>query len=77
MFCLMLQFHWQSDAKSDILGTLHNSSIIKDVNRSNLNVYVENYIYSKKIKYLNILELDDVCNNGINVYKAIQSVFLS
>ena len=48
----MVQFHWQSDAASVILGTLHNSSIIEDVNRSNINLYIESYIYSKQMKYI-------------------------
>ena len=68
----MAQAHWQSDAYSISMGTLHNSSVIEDSNRSDLNNWVLQQLHENKWDYLNLLELDNVCNQG----PAIQEVLL-
>ena len=73
----MTQAHWQSSAETVILGTLHNSSLLLDESRSNMNKWIESAIYSKSFKYLNFLELDHVCDNGPAIYEAIKRVYLS
>lgn len=73
----MTQAHWQSSAASISLGTLHRSSIVKDEKLSGVNVAMEKQILAGQMKYLNFLELDNVCDNGLEVYKAIKSYYLS
>jgi len=73
----MTQAHWQSTAVTDTLGTLHNSSLIQDETRSKLNTYVQELIEKKALSYLNLLELDNVCDTGPMIYQAIQQVYLS
>jgi hypothetical protein len=74
----MAQAHWQQTAATISLGTLHNSSIVSDVFRSEIN---KNYLYNKVIthayKQLNFLELDEVCDGGNAIYNALQEVYIT
>jgi hypothetical protein len=72
----MAQAHWQSDAWSVSAGTLHNSSILLDENRSGVNKWVEQSIRAGDWKYMNLLELDNVCDNGVNVLDALRQQYL-
>lgn len=69
----MTQAHWQSTALSITLGTLHNSSLLLDEERSKMNEYVTNQINNKAYSYLNIIEVDNVCNYGVELFNAIDS----
>lgn len=71
----MAQAHWQSSALSVTLGTLHNSTILLDESRAGVNLWVEQAIRSGAFKYMNLLELDNVCDNGANVMAALRSFF--
>lgn len=73
----MAQGHWQSTAVSISLGTLHNSSVLLDESRSGVNEWVRESIYQRKFDYLNLLELDNVCNHGLEIYQAIQDTYLT
>lgn len=73
----MNQAHWQSTAATVSLGTLHRSSLIEDERRSALNLWVKDMIYNQEMPYLNVLELEDVCDHGQEVYEAISQVYLS
>jgi hypothetical protein len=70
----MNQAHWQSDAASVVLGTLHNSSLLEDESRSGLNVWVEQAIRGGQLKFVNIVELDNVCDNGANILSALETL---
>jgi hypothetical protein len=72
----MAQGHWQSTAVSISLGTLHNSSVLLDESRSGANEWILESIYQRKFDYLNLLELDNVCNHGLEIYQAIQDTYL-
>lgn len=72
----MAQAHWQSTAGSVTLGTLHNSSIVQDERRSEINLFIEQNILSGSYPYLNFLELDEVCDRGTEIYQAIKQVYL-
>lgn len=72
----MTQAHWQSTAATVTLGTLHKSSLVLDEQRSALNLWVKQSIEDGDYPYLNILELEDVCDHGLDVYAAIQTVYL-
>lgn len=72
----MAQGHWQSTAVSISLGTLHNSSVLLDESRSGANEWIRESIYQRKFDYLNLLELDNVCNHGLEIYQAIQDTYL-
>lgn len=73
----MTQAHWQSTATTGTLGTLHNSSLLKDETRSQINAYVEKLVKEKEFAYLNFLELDNVCDRGNAIYTAIQDIYLA
>ena len=72
----MAQAHWQSDAWSVSAGTLHNSSLLLDESRSGMNAWVEQSVLAGDFKYLNILELDNVCDNGQNILAALRKQYL-
>lgn len=73
----MAQAHWQSSAQSVVKGTLHRSSLLLDEERSSLNKQVEIAIRNRAYSYLNVLELDHVCDNGANVLQAIRDIYLT
>ncbi len=64
--------NWQSSAESVIFGTLHNSSLILDEERSNLNSWTAQTIRDGKFKFLNMLGVDNVCHNGAEIFQALQ-----
>jgi hypothetical protein len=64
--------NWQSSVESVILGTLHNSSLLLDEERSMINSWAADQIVAGKWKYLNMVSVDNVCHNGNDLYKAIQ-----
>lgn len=68
----MLQTHWQSTAASITSGTLHKSSILLDEEKSKMNNWVSESINNNLFPTLNIVEVDNICDNGINIYHAIQ-----
>eukprot|EP00600_Ochromonadales_sp_CCMP1393_P004050 CAMPEP_0174993418 /NCGR_PEP_ID=MMETSP0004_2-20121128/23062_1 /TAXON_ID=420556 /ORGANISM="Ochromonas sp., Strain CCMP1393" /LENGTH=275 /DNA_ID=CAMNT_0016247527 /DNA_START=133 /DNA_END=960 /DNA_ORIENTATION=+ len=71
----MAQAHWQSDTYSVVAGTLHNSSLLEDNRRSKINKWVEDSIYRGDFKYLNMLELNNVCENGPAVLEALRAMY--
>jgi hypothetical protein len=71
----MAQAHWQSTAESVSLGTLHESSLVLDVTRSHINQWLETAVSQRAFTHLNFLEVDDVCDNGNNLYKALRTYY--
>jgi hypothetical protein len=69
----MAQAHWQSSTASVVFGTLHNSSLLLDESRGGVNLWVEQSIRAGGFKYLNLLELDNVCDNGNNILSALRA----
>eukprot|EP00602_Paraphysomonas_sp_CaronLab_P000050 CAMPEP_0185028448 /NCGR_PEP_ID=MMETSP1103-20130426/14169_1 /TAXON_ID=36769 /ORGANISM="Paraphysomonas bandaiensis, Strain Caron Lab Isolate" /LENGTH=265 /DNA_ID=CAMNT_0027562873 /DNA_START=57 /DNA_END=854 /DNA_ORIENTATION=- len=70
----MAQAHWQSTAESIAIGTLHNSSLLLDESRSNMNGWMAEAITKRTFQHLNIVEVDNVCDNGIAIYNAIKAL---
>ena len=71
----MAQGHWQSSEVSVPLGLLQNSSVTKDEYRSKQNKRLAQQIIDSEIgPYINILELDNVCDNGILVFNELQKL---
>ena len=68
----MTQVHWQSDALSVSIGTLHNSDILRDESKSGVNKWLLNQINTNKLNYLNHVEVDNVCDYGLDIYNALQ-----
>lgn len=73
----MAQGHWQSSAQSVVHGTLHRSSLLLDEERSQANQHVASVILQEGYPFLNVLELDHVCDKGDKVSEAIEAVYLS
>lgn len=68
----MLQAHWQSTAGSITSGTLHRSSILLDEERSGMNLWTAESIAAGVFPTLSIIEVDNVCNHGIDIYNALK-----
>jgi hypothetical protein len=67
--------NWQSSAQSDVLGTLHNSSLLQDEVRSEINQWLADSIRAGLFKNLNLLGVDNVCDGGIEITDAINEYF--
>jgi len=68
----MAQAHWQSSTESVPLGILHESSVLLDESRSDVNAWLAQAIGDNSFAYLNLVEVDNVCNNGPAIAKALQ-----
>lgn len=68
----MAQAHWQSTALSISLGTLHNSSLLLDETRSGVNSWFARAITDGAYSHLNIIEVDNVCDGGLELLSAIK-----
>jgi hypothetical protein len=66
-----MQAHWQSTALSITLGTLHNSSLLLDEERSNINGWMAQQVTDKVYPHLNIVEVDHVCDHGLELYNSL------
>lgn len=67
----MAQAHWQQSALTISLGTLHNSSIVHDELQSGVNKWLAEKIDEKAFSNLNMIEVDNVCDGGIDVYNVL------
>jgi len=73
LFIASHQGHWQSTAESVVLGTLHNSSILLDESRAKVNIWLSQLVRSsEEIPVLNILEVDNVCDGGLELLTALK-----
>ena len=68
----MIQAHWQSDAASITIGTLHKSSLLIDEERSMINKWTAEKIEEGAFKYMNIVEVDNVCDEGLRILQALR-----
>ena len=72
-FLRMLQAHWQSSTESVPLGLAHGSSVLKDEQKAGVNIWLAEQIKAKRfVEGLNLIELDNVCDNGPAVFAAMQ-----
>jgi hypothetical protein len=69
----MIQNHWQSDAASVTLGTLHRSSLLIDEEKSEINLWTAQQIEQGAFKYMNMVEVDNVCDNGPRILEALRN----
>jgi hypothetical protein len=77
--CCLYVAHWQSDAESVVVGTLHRSSLLLDESRSGMNAWViaklqesVNANGTQYFKNVNLVEVDNVCDGGLEMYKVLQ-----
>lgn len=68
----MSQVHWQSDAISVSIGTLHGSDILMDESKAGVNKWLLNQINNKQLNYVNHIEIDNVCDYGIDIYNSLK-----
>lgn len=70
----MVQTHWQSSAGSITLGTAHRSDLLIDEEKSGVNTWVAKSITEGGVfERLNIVEVDNVCDAGVEIYAAINA----
>eukprot|EP00041_Stephanoeca_diplocostata_P033021 m.1078380 g.1078380 ORF g.1078380 m.1078380 type:complete len:320 (-) comp24253_c0_seq1:131-1090(-) len=55
---------WQESDESVVIGELHLSSLLLDESRSNLNEIVTGNVANNTYRYINFLEMNDVCHGG-------------
>lgn len=67
---------WQSTAYTVAAGILHNSSLLLDESRSGLNAWVLQAVKDGFFKYMNYLELNNVCNHGDEIRDALEEYYL-
>ena len=58
-----------------IIGTARNSSLLKDESESQLNLELAKQVRAKRWPSLNLLEVNNVCDNGMSLLKAIQDTY--
>jgi len=66
---------WQESAESVVIGTLRNSSLLIDEARSQLNALLEQQVRARRWAHLNLLEINNVCDGGPALWKAIRDVY--
>eukprot|EP00300_Choanocystis_sp_HF-7_P043183 c9778_g1_i1.p1 GENE.c9778_g1_i1~~c9778_g1_i1.p1 ORF type:complete len:361 (+),score=62.58 c9778_g1_i1:163-1245(+) len=69
----MTQGHWQYDEASIEAGLAHFSSIVDDEMLSNLNEILVTSVDANEMEYLNLLEVDFVCDRGPKLLQAVQA----
>ena len=71
----MTQAHWQSSASSVVAGTLHGSSVLLDVQRSQVNQRTAEKLLKSSdfCPSINLLEVDDICNGGSALRAALKN----
>lgn len=72
----MVQAHWQSSVSSVAKGTLHLSSLLLDESRATLNAYLAQEIRGQAYPNMGLLEVDNVCDGGLEILQALQEVYL-
>lgn len=66
-----IQALWQENVGSVVFGEMHSSSLINDESKSKLNHLTASYIESGKFKYLNYVEVNNVCDGGNRLHDAL------
>jgi len=70
----MLQAHWQYDKNSIEQGVLHGSCILGDENKAGVNSKLVTKIRNRELKHINLLEVDNVCDHGLDLLAALRGV---
>ena len=63
---------WQETADSVVIGTLRNSSLLMDEQRSALNQLLAQEVRAGRWAHLNLLEVNNVCDGGAELMAAIR-----
>ncbi len=69
----MAQGHWQYSTTSVAAGLLKESSILLDESRSGINALQVQNLTRRDFKYLNLLEVDNVCDQGPQLLAALRA----
>mmetsp|Transcript_45245 Transcript_45245/g.84465 ORF Transcript_45245/g.84465 Transcript_45245/m.84465 type:complete len:125 (+) Transcript_45245:609-983(+) len=72
----MVQAHWQNNAETVAQGVLRGSSVILDEKRSGLNHMLAQKITQGDFGSLNLVEVDNVCDGGLEVSRALKGIQL-
>lgn len=69
----MAQGHWQYSASSVTAGTLRGSSILADEAKANVNAMLTAAVTAGQFPFLNLLEVDNVCDHGLELLAALRA----
>jgi len=72
-----MQALWQESSASVVLGTLARSSLIDDEARSSLNMKIAEAVSQGRWKYINLLEVNNVCDGGLALANALSEWWAS
>lgn len=73
----MTQGHWQSSTESVIIGTLQRGTVLLEEELSKVNALMAKAIRSKEYAFMNVLEVDHVCDGGTDLLAVLQEVYLT
>jgi len=71
-----MQALWEESAETVAIGELHNSSLLLDEVKSNLNGLLLDAVKQKSFKHLNFVEVNNVCDNGRELLEALRNNYL-
>lgn len=71
----MAQAHWQYDTSSVVQGEAHNSCILEDESKAGVNKQIAERISQGHFQHLNLLEVDNVCDHGVDILAAMRARF--
>ena len=66
---------WQEGADSVVIGTLRNSSLLRDEYESGLNALLAQQVRARRWPKLGYLEVNHVCDGGPDLLKAIRETY--
>jgi hypothetical protein len=66
---------WQEGADSVVIGTLRNSSLLKDEQESQLNVALAKEVLAGRWPQLGLIEVNNVCDGGPTLLNAIRQTY--
>ena len=66
---------WQESADSVVIGTLRNSSLLRDEAESGLNAVLAQQVRAKRWAAMGLLEVNNVCDGGSDLQKALHEIY--
>jgi len=71
-----MQALWEESAETVAIGELHDSSLILDEVKSNLNGLLISAVKQKTFKHLNFVEVNNICDKGAELLEALRANYV-
>ena len=66
---------WQEGADSVVIGTLRDSSLLRDEEESGLNALLAQQVRARRWPAVGLLEVNNVCDGGADLLKALRETY--